>query len=69
MCSTRQRWRHGGSSGGKLLVVRGKDLNEGMEPAHSKVISSLTQGLLLEEQEDSVQQLEVLGKVVQLDPC
>ena len=38
-----------------------------MEPAHSKVISSLTQGLLLEEQEDSVQQLEVLGKVVQLD--
>jgi len=33
------------------------------------LLSRLTQGLLLEEQEDSVEKLEVLGQVVELRTC
>lgn len=53
------RSRHGDSSGGKLCHVNAASVNSDVQGGH-------TQGLLLEEEEARVQQLQILGEVVQL---
>ena len=58
-CSRGEQWRRGGSSEGRL-----QDCISGM--CINFRDSSPTQWLLLEDEEHSVNQFEVLGEVVQL---
>lgn len=58
-CSKEGRWLRGGSNGGKLW----KSISSASPEISG---SSLTQWLLLQDQEHGVNQFEVLGEVVQL---
>jgi len=61
--SREAQWRRGGSSGERLFGV------SDARPCEPDVSARLTKWLLLEEQEAGVQELEILGQVVQLGQC